>query len=283
MRRGRENGWLLNDSGELMGVNLGSDFTAEHEWGIDGLKNKMSLPARPNQFSDAPIDYKGLYGIERRRCKADPKYVALKEEGDILNLIVAGEYTLRDLLETPLEKNGRGSEWRFYSNDNLVTAWTGDNCIIRVKGEDGFKKLRELYNQLLAGNVAMWLGGGGVFKNAGLCFCIIDKIPESKKKALHEGDIDQENLKKAADATGIKKKIDDANERLRSKYTSPFGYYALSPRWAGKSAKTKHKVVFWLNPQDQEKYETDLFTVEDLEDWLKGKGPVLKSNRKGRR
>jgi hypothetical protein len=172
----------------------------------------------------------------------------------------------------------------------MVTAWDGDSCLIRVKGEENFKKLRLIYNELINGNCAVWLGGGGVFQNAGLCFAIINKIPEKNLKEMRDGDIDREKLNHASEATGIKKKIDEANEQWRniqevesgrSCYDRKWGYYALSPRWANsdEKKKTKHPVVYWLNPMHQDRNNFGWFTVEDLEKWLEGKGPIP-GNRK---
>lgn len=51
-------------------------------------------------------------------------------------------------------------------------------------------------------------------------------------------------------------------------------YFALSPRWADDQKK---EVVFWLNPYDQDKYNSGWFSVQDLKDWAKDKGKVMKA------
>lgn len=40
--------------------------------------------------------------------------------------------------------------------------------------------------------------------------------------------------------------------------------------------KQNGKLMIWLNPQEQEKYEAGLFTVDDLKLWAKDQGPVMK-------
>ncbi len=298
MRRGRDNGWLLNEaSGDLLGINLGADFCAEHEWGIKRLKQLLGVPGADEEerYSDRrKTDYGGVYGIERRRCKNPHKdCIALKEDDDTLNLIVTGAYTIKHLLETPLEKRYSG-EWVFYKGDEMVTAWCEDGLIVRVKGEKNFAKLRQIHEALLKGECAIWLGGGGVFQNAGLCIAIINRIPEHHLKSMRDGDMDVEKLNRAAEATGIRQKIDEANEQWqkmqevesgRHCYDRKWGYFALSPRWAHKEEKkkTKHPVVFWLNPMQQDQNEFGWYTVEDLEQWLEGKGPIPKKKEKKRR
>jgi len=76
-------------------------------------------------------------------------------------------------------------------------------------------------------------------------------------------------------------------EKLREKFNKdhpgsfldfPFSYLSLSPRWLSGGRKSKHPVMFWLNPLRDG--EANYYTVEELEQWLKGKGPVLKKKQK---
>lgn len=276
MRRGANNCWLTTDDGVYMGINLGSDFVAEHEWGIDDLKSIL----------DVPKNFDNIYGIERRRCFAtDKKTIALKVEKDVYNLLVMREYKLKNFIEKPVESNCSGIS--FFSNDSVVTAWDGESLIVRVKGDDNVEKLKILHQSLLAGGCAIWLGGGGFLMNAGLCLAIIDAVPEKSLKVMKDADLDREKLLVAAEKTGIRKKIEEANDFWRKMeevssgrrvYSSDkkWGYYALSPKWATKEErrKTKHPVVFWLNPMDQEKNNYGWFTVEELQQWFEDKGPI---------
>lgn len=288
MRQGYKNGWLLNESnGDLIGVNLGSDFVAEHEWGMERLQSLLGTPSF-KQLDDE-VDYNGLYGIERRRCKlTDNSCVYLKEEGDVLSFAVLDSYRMKYFLDKGYKVLCR--EFVFSDETDMLTAWDSESCAISVKGEPNFKKLRILYHELMAGNVAVWLGGGGVFQNAGLCFAIIDKIPQDSLQTMKNADIDKEKLLKAAKQTGIKKKIIEANEQWRKMrevssnsrcYDNKWGFYALSPRWIHPQEKkqSKHPVVFWLNPMEQDKNNYGWYTVEELEQWLLNTGPIPKSAR----
>ena len=78
---------------------------------------------------------------------------------------------------------------------------------------------------------------------------------------------------RSAAATGIEEVLKKAGKR----------YYALSPRWAASikgtkngEVETKYGVVFWLNPCDQYKNNYGHFTVEELQQWAKGEGPIPK-------
>jgi hypothetical protein len=35
--------------------------------------------------------------------------------------------------------------------------------------------------------------------------------------------------------------------------------------------------LFWLNPYEQRKYRAGLYTIKDLEQWIEGKGEIIKS------
>lgn len=61
MRRGNDNGWLLDDEGKLIGISLGADFTAEHEWGIKDIQAGFGIS------SDLKI-----FGIARRLVSKKP-------------------------------------------------------------------------------------------------------------------------------------------------------------------------------------------------------------------
>jgi len=61
----------------------------------------------------------------------------------------------------------------------------------------------------------------------------------------------------------------------------------MSPYWvgafqslAGRTGKptddTEHPVIFFLNPKDQVNNNHGWFTVEDLDKWISGTGPVIR-------
>ena len=105
---------------------------------------------------------------------------------------------------------------------------------------------------------------------------VVSRLPKEIVDSMEAQSRDAEALKKAADKTGIVKRLEKAKEsRPRaSGWTRPFSYYALSPRWTD---DTKKSVVFWLNPMDQENNSSGWFTVQDLDDWIAGKGKIPKT------
>jgi hypothetical protein len=269
MRRGSNPNWLVNpDNGDLIGIDLSADFCAEHEWGIKDLNSMLGVKDDPS-----------VIGIERRRITPDPKVIFWNEDKDEASLVIEHRYgegrSVKDCSELNFRENyGKGKK---KIEENLSTAWSNDDLGIRVCGEKSIKKLKKIHEAILAGDAAIWLGGGGAFKNAGLCVGIISNIPAENLKIMADADSDRQNLLLASEKTEILKKLEKFNAEHYDKgsYSARCGYYACSPAW-NKDRDSKHNVVYWLNPMQQDKNNFGWYTVEQLEEWMEGKGPIPK-------
>jgi hypothetical protein len=269
MRKGYDNCWL-EQGGKIFGINLGSDFTAEHEHGVKELNQCLG------------VDNKDHLGIEKRRIrKPNVDGVVWVEDGDTAALLIVKPYEVKYFVGRKI--NELSQELRFYDKEDIATAWSGNDLGILVRGEENIKRLKKIYAAILNKEAAIWLGGGGGFKNAGLCLAIINEIPEDLKKTMHDADVDSNKLMVASEKTGIKQKIDKINSDFREKnkgygyYDVPCGYYALSPAWINEDHKEKsaYPVVYWLNPMQQDKNNFGWYTVEQLLEWVdEGKGPI---------
>jgi hypothetical protein len=276
MRRGHKNGWLETEDKQMVGINLGADYCAEHEWGTSDLRETLGVS-----------DDKNVMGIERYRI-SNPKveHIFLREENKNNAALICIPYAweMKNWAAQKFDKLGHG-ELHIFDKEELATAWSGSDFGIRVKRPMNIKRLKRLHNAILNKEAAIWLGGGGVFQNAGLCIAIIDMVPENLKKQMYDAHVDRKKLEDASDATGIKKKIDAINNAHREKYKdnfsvayhTPCGYMALSPAWIRDDQKgnSKYSVMYWLNPREQQKNHYGWFTVEELEQWMEGKGPII--------
>ena len=254
--------WLVEDT-NYMGINLGADFTSEHERGIKKIYQLLSVKDDAN-----------ICGIHRRII-TNAESIKLIEEEDSSALIACDKRYHEGC--TTIDSYSR--ELSFYKED-LVCAWSQEDFGIRVRKEKNLKRLRRLYRAILEKDAAIWLGGGHVFENAGLNIGIVSTIPLHLKKQMYDADVDYNKLVKADDNTSICKRIDEFNREYIKKtgdYDAPCSYFALSPAWAN-GRKTKHSVIYWLNPRHQDVNNSNWFTVEDLKLWMEGKGPVLKTN-----
>lgn len=304
MRGAREAQVARDNNGEVYAISLGADFCAEHEWGINRLYQIFQID--PELIGTDPV------GIESRRVKFFPgpdmaKQIVMKDfkrkprkrdpysvgwTGTFLGLLNYMDYAegvdptkMREFLDhkvfIPPREREEGDEE--YDMQPLTTAWADGDFAIFARKPDEVAFLKELHQAFENLDVAVWLGGGGVFRRPGLCFGIISKMPEEFIDMFRLTDEDRIALEKADAATGIKDRLKAAGEAAGdgSSWRKPFGYYALSPRWASMIHSTKdgvieteYDVVYWLNPQDQDNVNFGWFTVEQLDQWIAGEGPI---------
>lgn len=267
MRRGRDNGWLFDANDHMIALNLGSDFCAEHEWGVKELYQTLGIAHDEN-----------VLGIERYRVTLpDPACVVYNEK----NKNNASLYVIEpfDVRHNYFKEENYDRELKGCRDEELATAWCGKSFGIRVKKPKNIKHLRRIHKALLEKKAVIWLGGGGVFHNAGLVIGIIDAIPADRKQEMYNAHVDANKLSEASNRTGIKERIDTLNNKFleehRGCYERPCGYYSLKPAWRN-SGNSAHPVMYWLNPMQQDKYASGWYTVEQLEQWIDGKGPVIK-------
>ena len=275
MRRGMDNGFLYDTDGTtLIGVNLGADYCSEHEWGIKGLHGSFAIP-----FSD---DKK--LGLKKRTITAfASSELTFVREKERAVLYFEHSYYMKDAdaakkREDAIRHVTTKGELHLYGERTLGTAWDADSFGVHVTDEKGIAALAEIYDAFCRKDAAIWLGGGGVFQNAGLVLAIVSRVPADKAEDMRAADEDRIKLLAAAKATGIE-------ERLRAAKRE---WFALSPGWPLKSThrgdvKTAHPVVFFLNPREQRRYESGWFTVEQLDEWAQDKGPVVKTSKEARR
>jgi hypothetical protein len=264
-----DNGFLYDTDGTtLIGVNLGADYCAEHEWGIKGLHGAFAIP-----FGD---DEK--LGLAKRTITAvvsDALTFVRKKKYAVLYFEQSYYMKDADAAERRADEIKRVTtkgELHLYGERTLATAWDEKSFGVHVTDDKGIAALAEIYEAFQRKDAAIWLGGGGVFQNAGLVLAIVSRVPADKAEGMRAADEDRIKLVAAAKATGIE-------ERLRAAKRE---WFALSPGWPLKSThrgdvKTEHPVMFFLNPREQRRYESGWFTVEQLDEWAQDKGPVLKA------
>lgn len=257
MRKGTfDRKWIM-DGDTFVGVSFGSDYCAEHEWGINDIRSdfgvvKSVIEKRLLGLTSVEVP---LYGIDVRMIHENP--VAFFKQGDTYVLGHSGRNPefLKSLVKTEkpyLERSAEG----------LLGLWDGRSFALLSKDKEKMEALRDAFDDL---DIAIFMGGSSAFSNgSGLNLCIASRVPQDVKDGMIASDINGHNLRKAADKTGIERRLAKAGIR----------YYALSPRWKPGSNNTE--VDFWLNPYDQQANNYGQFTVDELDQWIKGEGPVIK-------
>jgi hypothetical protein len=112
-------------------------------------------------------------------------------------------------------------------------------------------------------------GGSGIIGNSGLVLLIISKTPEELCAHMEAKDKEHDSVQGMMAATGIEDLLRKAGKQ----------WFSLRPRLANEEER-KHtgcSVVFWLNPMQQDKYNSMWCSLEQLKLWAMEKGPIVKS------
>jgi hypothetical protein len=246
----------------LLGINLSADYCAEHEWGIKGIRETFGLP-----------DAAGVYGLKRRQITRVPESLAwvkfsskhyagrhdverglAKDKGDV-KLKNEGFVFHSWYFKEP-EKVALNSE---LSGIGLRGAWS-ENDFAAISSDPGeIVALREIFAEFGKLNIAICFSGASVFDNAGLVFAIADRLPQLVLEDWYKHDYDQEQIRKEVEATGIEETLKAAGKH----------YYALSPR-----RREDGSLWYWLNPMEQQQNNFGWYTLEDLQAWAHGEGPI---------
>lgn len=290
--RGTTNNQIIHrHEGVFVGVGLGSDFCAEHEWGTDEIKRRFGLPAAKQEsggwgkiialITDMPL------GID--------KYVIT--QGEVYPFEVTKELTDYDARE--MDKNGRmtykktkvklyGLTSYNYKRDEayakktlerltaecyvyhrkdpdkrVYAAWDSKDFMFMVESKQEREDILKAFQEK---DIAIFLGGAAVFSNGTFNILIRSRVPQCVVDEMKAGDLDHRALMKAFKALKIEERLRDAK----------CGYFALSPRWKD---DTKKEIHFWLNPSDQQNNNSGWFTIQDLEAWIKGEGKIPKNSK----
>ena len=242
--------FIKNESGEFIGVNLSSDFCAEHEWGIDRIKEALGIPSKRDIVKEG---IKEKFGIKGRTVTIFDEKMFFFEKGEKYICLTFEPYVYREKLgwkNRALESHPK----------KLATAWNDSSFGVVVDNQYQ-EFLVELYEAFKRKDIAIWLGGGVVFENPGLILVIASKIPKDISKKFYEQDMSYYKLEEKVKKTNIREILSKAGKQ----------YLALSPRWKGNE---ENEIEFWLNPWDQVNNRCGWFTLEDLIDWTKNKGPI---------
>jgi hypothetical protein len=248
----------------LLGVNLSSDFCAEHEWGIKDTKEALGIPG----------DVPGIYGLKRRQITRRPeglmwtkftsKYFVsswdvergiAKKKG---NVTLHNEgFVFHDWYYREPDKLALNSE---LSGVGLRGAWSEDDFAAISSKSEEIVALKEIFAEFEKLNIALCFSGAlPVFDNPGLVFAIADRLPQTVLEDWDKYDRDQEQIKKEFAATGIEKLLKETGKT----------YYALSPR-----RREDGSLWYWLNPMEQQKNNYGWFVLEDLQAWARDEGPI---------
>lgn len=251
MRQGNKPQLIVNND-VVIGVNLGADFCAEHEWEISSLKQAFGIS-----------DNISVYGLKRRQISITPSKNLQWFDFSSIAGFVYHAYCYQGGWKKLSDVSRELSEY----HDSLRGAWSEQDFAVVSSNEAEVKALKEIFSQFARLNIVFTFGGArlSVFDNPGLVIAIADRLPKDVIEMWEKGDRERHEIRQEVDALGIEQLLKDRGKR----------YYALSPK-----RKLDGSLHFWLNPQDQHKNNCGWFTVEDLREWAESKGHIpMKANK----
>lgn len=268
MRRAYNDTGFINEDGRggLIGIGLGYDHCAEHEWGTKNINKQLG------------IGEAGVEGFDRTMV-TNPDGVCFFSKGNEAFLFTTDVGRWGDHDGTPEGKLGHVlNNTRYVGADHkalkrqfedggeaIVSLWDSDNFLVMVKGDESVQMLSDIYDMFVAGKMTKHILRTTPFGGGGLIFVNIDGYTEKEKDDFLESDRSIARLSDAVTATGIKDRLEEAGCK----------YFALSPRWKDDE---ETDIQYWLNPVNQQGNNHGWFTITDLEAWIKGEGPIPKSS-----
>jgi len=279
MRRANQNTATLREGDNLL-LSFGFDFCAEHEFGIDKLRSAFGIS---NDQSDLTVQRCAITtGTPEKAHLVEAPAKAIDYSSGRGKSTTHKRLFLLGGNEGPfgdqtMEQFVTGYRDSYPDKDKPQAHWDeGAFMFSAPKGGPDDFIIRSIHSALIENDALIYLAGSSnPFGGSGLVIVRRSTIPRKLVDQMESGFRDQKVLKDAAEATGIRERI-EAWARAKGGYGK--GFYALSPRVtsADRRDASKHPVMFWLNPHDQQNNNAGWFTVEELELWMEGKGPVPK-------
>jgi len=314
MRRGNEPALVESENlqGTTTGIYFGADFCAEHEMGISDLRHKLGIPEKgvdkgvmgfkactvgPESFNDNVVfgtfKVKGTpHAVMKSKGWANSP-VTKKSVEDELHIFdqKRPKARLTKLFEEALEEAGEDQDKKAKANETyakelaalkrkegIAAAWSSRDFGVHVEGDDKVKILEEFYKAGCAGEIVVLICNPmpeNPFTRGALTFMRLGVDTEMDKvvdQALISVETDARSLEKAFAKTKIEARLRKANK----------DWFALSPKWVSdnhneKAENSEYPFTVWLNPNEQHKYNSRWCTVEELEQWIDEKGPIVKA------
>ena len=255
MRKAYHGEIVVEKDNSFKGIFMGSDATAEHEMGIQKILNLLGVGVGSST------------GIEHRTNTKSPedavRFGEVVRKGIKYNYLICSpgfnnhvSKVTKDVLSyLELEPNDK---------KDLFTSWD-DMSFGIVVHEKYSTELSSIYKAIKQKELVITFASFGL--SMGLCLYLLSNITEEEKQNCLESDSSYKELMRAFKKTKIEKNLEKVGKR----------YYALMPKWVDKEKK---EIKYWLNPYDQHKYNSGWFTLNDLKEWVKEEGRIIKIKNK---
>lgn len=278
MRRANSNVGTLRE-GENLLLSFGYDFCAEHEFGIKRLRQVFGISSDEGDLTIQRYAVTTGSAEMVRLVEAPVKTVDYSsgrgKSASHKRLFLLGGNE-RPYHDQTMEQFVTGYGDSYPDKDKPQAHWDEGAFLFSAPkgGPDDFT-IRAVHDALIANDALIYLASSGnPFGGSGLVIVLRSTIPRKLTDQMEAGFRARKALAEAAEATGIRTRVEEWG---RSKSHSR-AFFALSPKWMfeNRGGESRHPVIYWLNPCDQQNNNSGWFTVEELEAWMEGKGPIPK-------
>ena len=256
---------ILRDAeGVAYGIVLGADYVSQHECGVERMQSTLGITA------------KGGFSTLVNRRNAD-HLLHLVRTGTSRGTGRSTTYHQVAILTTDARSAAVPSQVNTRNPGDLPITASFDerDFAIVAHDEESAALLELLLDAQRRKDLAVWMANDpNPFGRGGLCIARASMVPAEHVAAYDDAVRERDEIARLAAATGIEKRI--RKGIVGSHPGLPF--YALSAARTGRQT-TSHPVVFWLNPSNQTDHAYGWFTVEELDEWIAGKGPVIERSK----
>ena len=203
MRRGNQGKAIHRlEDGTLLGVNLGADFTAEHEWGIKRLRELYRIDDAAEgiarrQIRHAPTDHLLFDAVTLKQTNWQTRKTTKSTWWGLISFTYPLEVSLREP-RTLTEEVVNRCELSPHGDDEICGAWDEGSFGFVLKDEAA---VREIHDALEKLDLCIGLFNGEArnpFSRSGLGLLIASRIPQSVRDLWLESDRDGRKLVEAA-------------------------------------------------------------------------------------
>ncbi len=296
MRRASQDNGLIVDEGKFIGVALGYDYCAEHEWGIKDLKRTCGMPEATKQNA----------GIKNRTITKVPPFMFIEEtyKKRKVAILYTGQswYEKKQFENLPHDlKNWKedliwNEKWNKDhpstrgDKDNIITAWDGSSFGVAVMGDKEVEYLKELKTAIEEKRLTIAVVDLRVknpFAGSSLCLLITDRVPQETSHAMFVGDMEYFDREDYEEQIGMKKII----QKNKGGYHELHYFLACSPKWIDynnrngkleegkKRMNTKYDIMYWINYSDDDD-NAGWYSVEEIREWLTGNKRLVEIRKK---
>lgn len=263
MRRAEHDTQWMLDGGRFVGLMLGYDFCAEHEFGAGGLRSAFAVPEegtcvglasrKIGRCPDALRLVEYAYRPRDKRSKARPAALLYFYRATGIEQPELDEFIKR---ETCFYSD-TGDRWHSERED-IACAWDADTFAIHVRGEANIARIRELHAAFLRCDiVANSPAVMGFFRNGGLAFGILSAFSDKALACVQAQDEAARRLSNALSDTGI---VECARANGRPATIGNVTWRDGEPA----------SLQIYLMPQDERKYQCAWLTVDEAQRWAAG-------------